>query len=364
VPVTALVEEPRVGDLRVPLSRAVDLVRSRTGLDVLVEAGDGALLEYAVGTAAPPLVVRALLAKDLSPLRTPVSRLRTVALVPGGPVVTREPGPGLTAVVIPVEQLDGEAWLWLVGRDAHIDGPVARELASLVSAHLPKTDSTFDVEAALSGCAPLPAGWAESSLAVVVVRSGEPAAVVRALRCAGRTHHVPALVGETPGGAVAVAVGADGAWLRSAAAHLVRLQVHARGAYCTGSAGCDVATLRAQAGAAADVSTEVLTGCDDLAARVAVRHAARAVAAAPVSRNAVGALLEHDARRGTDLARTLLVWLDAHSDALEASRRICIHPNTLRYRLRRAGEVLAADLTDPDTRLEIHLRLRLELDAG
>lgn len=361
---TAVVEERPPENLRASLSHAVDLVRSRTGLDVLVEGPDGALLEYAVGVTAPPPVVRALLGKDLSSLRAPASKLRTVALVAGGPVISRQPEPGLTAVVIPVPHPDGSAWLWLVGREAQVDGPRAHELATVVAAHLPTKEAACDVEAVLAGRAPLPVGWEGSSRTVAVVRSTQPSAVVRALRTAARAHDVAALVGESRAAAVACGLGTDDSWLRTAAAELERLGVAACGAFCTSSADVEPIQLRDVARAAADVSDEPLARCDDLASRVAVRHAARALGAAPVGRNPVAALLEHDDRRGTDLARTLLVWLDAHGDAADASRRLCVHSNTLRYRLRRATEVLGNDLADADARLEVHLRLRQELGAA
>jgi DNA-binding PucR family transcriptional regulator len=36
-----------------------------------------------------------------------------------------------------------------------------------------------------------------------------------------------------------------------------------------------------------------------------------------------------------------------------------VHPNTFRYRLRRLVEMFGVDLEDPDTRLLLHLQLRL-----
>ena len=44
-----------------------------------------------------------------------------------------------------------------------------------------------------------------------------------------------------------------------------------------------------------------------------------------------------------------------------ASKRLCVHRNTLRYRLRRIQERCGLNLDDPDERLvaELHLRLRM-----
>jgi sugar diacid utilization regulator len=58
-----------------------------------------------------------------------------------------------------------------------------------------------------------------------------------------------------------------------------------------------------------------------------------------------------------DFARALLAWLDTHGDVAAAAATVACHGNTLRYRIRRAGELLGGDLHDPAFRLEVHLRL-------
>lgn len=61
----------------------------------------------------------------------------------------------------------------------------------------------------------------------------------------------------------------------------------------------------------------------------------------------------------TDLLETLGAWLDHHGDVAGAAAAVGIHPNTLRYRLRRIGETAGVDLRDPDERLVAALELRL-----
>jgi PucR C-terminal helix-turn-helix domain/Purine catabolism regulatory protein-like family/GGDEF-like domain len=56
---------------------------------------------------------------------------------------------------------------------------------------------------------------------------------------------------------------------------------------------------------------------------------------------------------------TLRAYLDAHGDVGKASKRLAVHPNTLRYRLRRLVDVAGLDLDDPDERLVTELQLRL-----
>jgi hypothetical protein len=72
-----------------------------------------------------------------------------------------------------------------------------------------------------------------------------------------------------------------------------------------------------------------------------------------------GRILEHDARHGTDYAGSLLAFLDSFGETTAAAARLTIHENTLRYRLRRIGELFGLDLSDADDRLVTWLQLRL-----
>ncbi|MHB8449568.1 MAG: PucR family transcriptional regulator [Mycobacteriales bacterium] len=88
------------------------------------------------------------------------------------------------------------------------------------------------------------------------------------------------------------------------------------------------------------------------------RHRLRhALSRCLTSTNPLAKLQAYDATRGGDLARTVGVWLDHNLDTASAGRQLCVHPNTVRYRLRRAGEVVGLDLTDPDQRLVAQLAL-------
>lgn len=59
------------------------------------------------------------------------------------------------------------------------------------------------------------------------------------------------------------------------------------------------------------------------------------------------------------LAPSLLAYLDALGDVRTAAARLHVHPNTLRYRVRRAAELTGLDLDDPLVRLFAGLQLRL-----
>lgn len=74
---------------------------------------------------------------------------------------------------------------------------------------------------------------------------------------------------------------------------------------------------------------------------------------------ALAVLRAHDAAQQTRLVETLGAYLEAFGDAGAAARRLGIHPNTLRYRLRRATEISRVNLDDTDERLDLLLQLRL-----
>jgi hypothetical protein len=58
------------------------------------------------------------------------------------------------------------------------------------------------------------------------------------------------------------------------------------------------------------------------------------------------------------LAETLLAWLETAQDATAAAARLFVHPQTVRYRIRRLDELFGDRLHDPDGRLELELALR------
>ncbi|MFI9100928.1 PucR family transcriptional regulator [Streptomyces fildesensis] len=56
------------------------------------------------------------------------------------------------------------------------------------------------------------------------------------------------------------------------------------------------------------------------------------------------------------IAQTLLAWLDSGGVA-EAAKRLGVHPQTVRYRMRRAEKLFGPDLRDPQSRFELGLAL-------
>ncbi len=71
----------------------------------------------------------------------------------------------------------------------------------------------------------------------------------------------------------------------------------------------------------------------------------------------LAALRAHDEEHGTPYLATLAAWLDHFGDPQSAARFLRIHPNTLRYRLRKLQETAPVDLSSPRRRLALRLQL-------
>ena len=59
------------------------------------------------------------------------------------------------------------------------------------------------------------------------------------------------------------------------------------------------------------------------------------------------------------LAETLRAYLDGFGDIAAAARSLHVHPNTVRYRVRRIEKLLSTSLSDPEVRLLFSLGLRV-----
>ncbi|MFD8540254.1 PucR family transcriptional regulator [Streptomyces rubrogriseus] len=73
----------------------------------------------------------------------------------------------------------------------------------------------------------------------------------------------------------------------------------------------------------------------------------------------VHAMVEHDRAHGSEYGASVGAYIDAFGDTGTAAQRLNVHPNTLRYRLRRARELFGVDLADPTLRLLADLGMRL-----
>ncbi|MEU1418606.1 GAF domain-containing protein [Kitasatospora sp. NPDC005751] len=78
----------------------------------------------------------------------------------------------------------------------------------------------------------------------------------------------------------------------------------------------------------------------------------------------LGPLLEYDARRGTELVRTLRAYFDCGGSLTRAKDELHVHVNTVVQRLDRVEALLGPDWNRPERALELQLALRLQLLAG
>ncbi|MEZ0064724.1 DNA-binding PucR family transcriptional regulator [Streptacidiphilus sp. MAP12-20] len=110
----------------------------------------------------------------------------------------------------------------------------------------------------------------------------------------------------------------------------------------------------------ADLEAPAFATLRDTHTRVLLAHVADELARRPRLRHpGIDAMLEHDRAKGTAFAASVTAWLDAVGNIGDAAARLTIHPNTLKYRLRRAGELFGLDLDHPDDRLSCWLQLRM-----
>jgi len=115
---------------------------------------------------------------------------------------------------------------------------------------------------------------------------------------------------------------------------------------------------------------DVLAVCDarlshiaeivDVVGAVSLARWRRAAAAQPdLRKGRIELLVVSDLDRDTHYLPTLRSYLDHFGDVMAASAHLEVHPNTFRYRLKRAVETAGIDLDDPVERLMAHLQLRL-----
>ncbi|HEX5540117.1 MAG TPA: helix-turn-helix domain-containing protein [Micromonospora sp.] len=75
--------------------------------------------------------------------------------------------------------------------------------------------------------------------------------------------------------------------------------------------------------------------------------------------DAVGPVLDYDARRGTSLVKTLEAYFGVGGSLARAAQLLHVHVNTVTQRLDRIGQLLGADWQQPERALEVQLALRL-----
>jgi DNA-binding CsgD family transcriptional regulator len=99
---------------------------------------------------------------------------------------------------------------------------------------------------------------------------------------------------------------------------------------------------------------EAAGDCTNLPTEISAAVVRRSLLAAAIT-GAVGATPEFNdpqlaalTAKEPELGRTLLVYLESHSDTVETARLLTLHENTVRYRLRRIQQILGTDARDLD----------------
>lgn len=153
-------------------------------------------------------------------------------------------------------------------------------------------------------------------------------------------------------------------WLRTV---LVEVRTHDRGLYAAaGGLAHSPADLPRSRAEAAELDALVTSGrlspglvlLEDAWDAVTVERARKALRVeAGLLGGPLAALASHDDAHGTAFLPTLAAWLDHFGDTKGTAQALSVHPNTLRYRLRRMTEVTPIDLSSPRLRLALRLQL-------
>lgn len=156
---------------------------------------------------------------------------------------------------------------------------------------------------------------------------------------------------------------AVGSWVR----RLVTQLEQARGLVVRAAVAAPVAGLTAVAGARAEVDRVLdspATGGDRVSTLAEARTAVLLAEIIGLIRDRpelhdprVAALDAYDREHSTELRTSVGAYLRANGEVSAAATALRVHPNTLRYRLRRAEAVLGLDLADPDDRLLLEIQL-------
>ena len=76
------------------------------------------------------------------------------------------------------------------------------------------------------------------------------------------------------------------------------------------------------------------------------------------SRQWLGALLDYDTKKGSELVATLSTYLEYGGGYDDTAAALSVHRSTLKYRLQRIREISGHDLTDPATNFNLQLATR------
>ncbi|WP_168404625.1 PucR family transcriptional regulator [Arthrobacter silvisoli] len=132
-----------------------------------------------------------------------------------------------------------------------------------------------------------------------------------------------------------------------------------------GSAGAASSRIAGAGSAGAASGGAAYASAEELRSRLTLLELAALFRSKPrLMAPAAAAMLEHDARSGTDYAKTLRTYLAFSCDSAKTAQALSLHQNTLRYRLRRMEEIFGIDPSQPDDMLVLWLSLAVQELGG
>jgi hypothetical protein len=332
------------------LAELVDGIAGRTGAWVVVERFGAVVAHGAGAEECPASVVMSLVSKRTAHLRGAVTWHRgggphLRGTVEGSALLAAELGEGITAWFVGGAPDEGVLPLLAAaaqGEERPVTDPVVQELLHPRGPRRGQAPQALLVAFRHEG----PTGSLSRRAASLVAGTSarvhaEGDIVLVALPVDGDAESLHDLVAAAcPGVVAGVAVVEPGAldWVTTArlASAAARVAKH----------------LGLPVGHPADpvVAAELVVG----EAQEAVSDLVRSMPDAPLRR-----LQDHDAKSSGELVSSLTAWCRAAFDVPAAAAALHVHPNTLRYRLKRATEVSGLDVTRPRQLLALQLLLEV-----
>jgi hypothetical protein len=340
-----------VGRISVPaLPDLVDELAARSGGWVVIERFGSVLCHGAGRTECPAALAQALIGKSTVPLRASVSWTRGRGLMRGT----------LDGLALVAAELGDGATAWFVGSEP---AAVQEALPMIAESLLDDGAAPHDpvVEELLHPRGPARRGAAPAAL-LLVLRADVPVKLLARTAAAAVLGTDARIHVEDDGVLLALALESDAA----AVADRVRqvLPDVVAGSCAVGAGASDwVSAARLAAGSlqAAELLDLPFGDSSDpvIAAELVLQEAQAAVVDlvrllpdAPLRR-----LHDHDTRGSGELVASLTAWCRAGFDVPVAAAALHVHVNTLRYRLKRAGEVSGLELSQPRQLLALQLLL-------
>ncbi|HVX69425.1 MAG TPA: helix-turn-helix domain-containing protein [Mycobacteriales bacterium] len=96
---------------------------------------------------------------------------------------------------------------------------------------------------------------------------------------------------------------------------------------------------------------------DEAWAQIGLHRVGREACRALPLDNPLTRLRDHDTAQHSNLVETLRAWLTANGETTSTAAALSLHPNSLRYRIKRIQEITGMDLDDADVRALAHVVL-------